>query len=317
VPPARPTENQFLGVLLGLAIGDALGMPVAGASAADIAAHHGVIDRYLPRRIDDDEEIAAGEITDETETTLCIVESLTTNDGLVDPANIGARLSFLAATESRRWMSQETLDGIAAAADHGGLVSASDGTEVDVTALIRGVPTGLLHVFGAYDAATLRQDATSLTRLTHGGRRQAELTAAVAMVTRMAVLDAATPESWMRSVRDFTDDADLARLLADDRQSGMDRGTEAESIIANSLQAAASAARFEDAVFAMVAQGGGAADSAGALTGALAGGRFGASGIPQGLIDGLGARIYLSLAAPWFYRTMRRRAGTVIDLRPL
>lgn len=315
MPAARPTENQFLGVLLGLAIGDALGMPVAGSSAAEIAAHQGFVDRYLPRRIDD-EEVAAGEITDETETTLCIVESLTTNDGLIDPANIGARLGFLAATESRRWMSQATLDGIAAAADHGDLVPATDEPEVDVTALVRGVPTGLLHVFGAYDPATLRQDATSLTRLTHGARRQAELTAAVAMATRLAVLDSATPETWGPGVRNFTDDANLARLLADDRQSGTGQATESDGMIVGCIDAAASAARFEDAVFAMVSQGG-SADSAGALTGALAGGRFGASGIPQGLIDGLGARIYLSLAAPWLYRTMLRRAGTVIDLRPV
>lgn len=97
MPPARPTENQFLGVLLGLAVGDALGMPVAGLTAGEIAARHGSVEGYLPRRLADETEIAAGEITDETETTLCIVESLTTNDGLIDPSNISARLSFLAA----------------------------------------------------------------------------------------------------------------------------------------------------------------------------------------------------------------------------
>nr|MBA2247205.1 ADP-ribosylglycohydrolase family protein [Chloroflexia bacterium] len=74
------------------------------------------------------------------------------------------------------------------------------------------------------------------------------------------------------------------------------------------------AAHFEDAVVATIARGG-ETDASGALAGAIAGARFGASGIPQGLIDGLDARIYLSMAAPWFYRTALRRAGTVIDLR--
>jgi len=314
LPAARPTENQFLGVLLGLAIGDALGMPVAGSSAAEIAARHGGIDGYLARRIDD-VEIAAGEITDETETALCIVESLTTNDGLIDPANIGARLGFLAATESRRWMSPATLDGIAIAADNGGVVPPVEDASLDVSAIVRGVPAGLLHVFGVFDPETLRKDASLLTRLTHGGRRQAELTAVVAMATRLAVLDAASPGSWASEVSTFTDDANLARRLqASDRTT--DDPESAEAIIPASIAAAAEAARFEDAVFAIVSRGG-AADTAGALTGALAGGRFGASGIPQGLIDGLGARIYLSLAAPWLYRTMLRRAGTVIDLRPV
>jgi hypothetical protein len=57
--------------------------------------------------------------------------------------------------------------------------------------------------------------------------------------------------------------------------------------------------------------------SAGAIGGGLLGIRFGASGIPQPLIDDLDARIYLSLAAPWFFRTAVMRAGTVIDLRQI
>ena len=116
MPAARPTENQFLGVLLGLAIGDALGMPVAGFSAAEIAARHGAIEGYLSRRIDD-VEIAAGEITDETETALCIVESLTTNDGLIDPANIGARLGFLARARQFRAIQLEARSLIRIVAD--------------------------------------------------------------------------------------------------------------------------------------------------------------------------------------------------------
>ncbi|MDQ4099768.1 MAG: ADP-ribosylglycohydrolase family protein [Chloroflexota bacterium] len=312
----RPTENQFLGVLLGLAIGDALGMPVSGLSAAQIAEQYGSISTYQPRRLDDGTEIAAGEITDETETTLCIVESLTTNDGLIEPANIGARLSFLSATESRRWLSPATLAGIARASERDGLVTASDEEEVDITALVRGVPAGLLHVFGAFDADTLRGDAALLTRLTHGGRRQAELSAAVAMATRVAVVDADRPDSWGETINDFTTDAALRRKLAAADELATAPVDAAEGIIAAAIQAASTAAHFEDAVFALVNRGG-PADTAGALAGALAGARFGASGIPQGLIDGLGARIYLSLAAPWLYRTMQRRAGTVIDLRPL
>ncbi|MGB3329601.1 MAG: ADP-ribosylglycohydrolase family protein, partial [Thermomicrobiales bacterium] len=80
------------------------------------------------------------------------------------------------------------------------------------------------------------------------------------------------------------------------------------------IAASFAATRFEVAVFPQVAQGG-AADTTGALAGAIAGARFGASGIPQHLIDDLDARMYLSLAAPLFYRTARRRRGTVLDLR--
>ena len=43
------TENQFLGALLGMAIGDALGAPVSGMNRAEIAAQFGTIDRFQRR----------------------------------------------------------------------------------------------------------------------------------------------------------------------------------------------------------------------------------------------------------------------------
>jgi ADP-ribosylglycohydrolase len=75
-------------------------------------------------------------------------------------------------------------------------------------------------------------------------------------------------------------------------------------------------ANFADAVLAAV-NAGGATDTVGAITGALAGAANGASGIPQHLIDGLEGRIYISLAAPWFYKAARQRAGQLINLRPV
>ena len=70
---------------------------------------------------------------------------------------------------------------------------------------------------------------------------------------------------------------------------------------------------FEDAVFT-AASAGGAADARAALAGALAGAHFGAGGIPQTLIDGLEGRIYLTLAAPWFYRTIQLMTGRGISM---
>ena len=85
-------------------------------------------------------------------------------------------------------------------------------------------------------------------------------------------------------------------------------------ILADIVDVVRGAETFDAAASRAIALGG-LTDSNGAVAGAIAGARFGASGIPQQLIDGLDARIYLTLAAPWFYRTAARRAGTVIDLR--
>ena len=98
-----PTENSFLGALIGMAIGDAAGAPASGLDRTAIGSRFGVIDRYVLSA--DSPDAQPGEFTDETEIALCIVESLTTNRGLFDPEMAGARMLHLAAGPSRRWMS--------------------------------------------------------------------------------------------------------------------------------------------------------------------------------------------------------------------
>ena len=64
---------------------------------------------YLPRKFPDGTEVGPGEITDETEIALCIIESFTAAQGELDPENIGIRMTYLARGDSRRWMSEQTL----------------------------------------------------------------------------------------------------------------------------------------------------------------------------------------------------------------
>jgi len=288
---AQTREEQFLGALLGLAIGDALGRPLRGMAASEIAERHGAVKAYLPVADAEEGQPLQGEISDKSEIVLCLVESLTTNDGLLNPVNINARLGFLIAGPSRQWMSEATVTGILLAADHDGLVPESYQPEPELAAALRGVPVGLMHAVGGYDEQALELEAATASRLSHAGPAQSTLTAEIAKAVNRA--------GRSRDVAPIAIDADASperRMLAD---------------IVNVVR---SAATFATAVSAAVALGG-FTDSNGAVAGAIAGARFGASGIPQHLIDGLDARIYLTLAAPWFYRTAVRRAGTVIDLR--
>lgn len=287
---ARATEDQFIGALLGLAIGDALGRPVIGLTPEDVAARYGAIDGFV---VDDADKDGAptGVITDETEVTLCIVESLTTNDGLIDPENINTRLGFLLRGDSRRWLPDSVISGIQRAEATDGLVPAGSDDGVDLSVAVRGVPVGLLHAVDIDDDVSLERDAGLVTRLSHGGARQAALTTLVARAVRAAAREEGLP-AGSSAPEEASVERQLSAILAD----------------------AFASPRFEDALFARVAEGGNA-DTVGAIVGAIAGARFGASGIPQHLIDDLDARMYLSLAAPLFYRTARRRMGTVIDLR--
>jgi ADP-ribosylglycohydrolase len=322
-------EDRFLGGLLGMAIGDALGMPVAGWDAARIAERLGPIDGYHLRVLPDGTEVAAGEITDETEFALAIVESLTTNGGkLTSDAvdSIGSRLLYLAGGESARWLSSETRVALARADSTLDFVVplTDDGPSTgDVAA--RGVPIGLLHSAGRFDGDGLRKDAEAVTRLTHGAPAAIAATTAVAYGVMLAARGV-SPDRWlsetaaflgegemataMRSAAGFAPDQDLAESLF-----AVGTGLAAtESVVAGFL-AASRTETFPDAVFA-AANAGGAADSVGAIAGALAGAYGGDTSVPQPLIDGLGSRIYVSLAAPWFFRTAQQRAGLFIGLRP-
>jgi ADP-ribosyl-[dinitrogen reductase] hydrolase len=292
---SRVTEDQFLGSLLGVAIGDALGLPVEGMAADAIRQQYGEFEGYLEIEDAGDGQPISGTISDKTEVVLSIVESLTTNDGILDPENINARLGFVARGASSKWLSDAMIRGIDLAMEHGGLVPADLESEPEAAVALRGVPVGLLHSLGAWDDAMLGRDVETVTRLTHGGDVAIELTGQVAWATALAAR-AQHEREVTRTVPTPKNEHVLAQHVA------------------TIIEAVKTAETFEDAVLPVV-RAGGEASALGAIAGGIAGARFGASGIPQHLIDDLDARIYLSMAAPWYFRTVVRRAGTVIDLR--
>lgn len=92
--PALTAQDRAHGALLGLALGDALGMPTQSLPHARIAALHGRVDRLLDAP--DDQPIApgmpAGSITDDTEQALLLARLLLDGDGHVDPHDLAAAL---------------------------------------------------------------------------------------------------------------------------------------------------------------------------------------------------------------------------------
>ena len=276
----------------------------------------------------DSEEIHPGEFTDETELALCIVESMTANGGNLDVETAGVRMLHLAAGPSRRWMQPATAAALDAAADtlEFSVPLDEDGPATgDVAA--RGVPVGLVHAIGRFDPARLRADAEAVVRLTHGGPAAFNAATAMAYAVRLAATGVPR-ESWARETAEFLGGGELAERLSRAGPIALQTphyptlfdwtgtGLDALESVPAAFAAAMTETVFENAVFAAV-NAGGATDTIGALTGALAGAAGGASGIPQDLIDGLEGRIYVSLAAPWFHKAARQRAGHQIDLRPV
>lgn len=80
--------------LIGLAVGDALGMPTQSMSRAAIAARYGRVDRLLDAA--DDQPIApgmpAGSITDDTEQALLLARLLIAGEGRLEPRELADAL---------------------------------------------------------------------------------------------------------------------------------------------------------------------------------------------------------------------------------
>jgi ADP-ribosyl-[dinitrogen reductase] hydrolase len=318
---ARATQERTLGAILGLGIGDALGMPVIGRTPQEIAAEFGAIDDYHGRTFPDGAELAPGEFTDETEIALCIMETYTSANGDLDPELIRARMRFLARDESRRWMSAETLRSLDDEAEPWYCSPASDDPEV----ALRGIAIGLIHAAPLIDQAAIYRDVETVVALTHCSRAAVDQAAFVALAVARTLSGASSAHSLLpdllprvvdplladaieRAITSLEETADLDAFMA-----ATESGNRAIDTIVSAIAAFSRAPRFEDAVFA-AASAGGASDSRAALAGALAGAAFGAGGIPQHLIDRLEGRIYLTLAAPWFYRTVQLMTGRGISM---
>jgi ADP-ribosylglycohydrolase len=84
---AISAQSRARGALLGLAIGDALGMPTQYMPRALVAGRYGILDRFEPAP--DDNPISrgmpAGRVTDDTDQAVILGELLVAGDGYVDP----------------------------------------------------------------------------------------------------------------------------------------------------------------------------------------------------------------------------------------
>jgi ADP-ribosylglycohydrolase len=97
LPPLQSTtaEDRALGALLGLAIGDALGMPTQLLSREEIHTRYGpVLSGFEPAPPGHPiaAGMSAGQVTDDTDQAVILAEVLIAGRGVVDPNQLAARL---------------------------------------------------------------------------------------------------------------------------------------------------------------------------------------------------------------------------------
>ena len=147
--------DKYRGALVGTGIGDALGRPVEGLPPEDIQELYGTVRRYESKRTRE-----PGTLTDDTQLTIAIAQSIVEHGGL-DPEDVANR--FAAWLPIGRGTGHATREGIVAYLS-GAPWWEAGGPSAGNGAAMRTAPIGLLHPL---DVAALRRDAAIAAVITH------------------------------------------------------------------------------------------------------------------------------------------------------
>ena len=279
------------GVLLGLACGDALGRPVEFSSAAAIETEHGRLDEMVG---DGTWNQPAGTITDDTEQALCIARSLVEHQAF-DPADIAER--FVAWYDSGPFdigrMTMRSLSRL----KHGDewdeagqhvWEQSREGQNAGNGSVMRCPPLAIPY---ATDWNRLAEVSRQSSQITHADPRCTDGCAILNLTVAGLLDDADTPlQDALDYVGTDVPDELLTALRPLARGDSPDT-LETSGYVVHSLQTALHdglvADSAEDAIVTAVNRGGDT-DTIGAIAGAVAGARFGASQLPDrwlGAID--------------------------------
>jgi ADP-ribosyl-[dinitrogen reductase] hydrolase len=282
-------EDRFAGCLMGLAMGDALGMPFEGMDARAIRARYGRVTEFLPAH-----ELAAGQYTDDTKMMLCIAESIEER-GCVYPEDVARR--FVG------WFDSGDLRGIGATcleailnlksgvtwreSGSRGRWAAGNGTAMRIA------PVGLMD---CHDLERLREDCRSTSVITHNNPEAVAGATAVAYAIARLVTDNLDEGRLLADTAHFVGDSEVARKLveAQDLLSINTPTAEALEVLGTSgyvVETVASAlycflkapADFTSTVSSAVL-GGGDTDTTAAVAGAIGGAFNGLDNLPQHLV---------------------------------
>lgn len=290
-------RDTAAGVMLGLACGDALGRPVEFKSPGDITATYG---RLTEMEGDGTWNKPPGTVTDDTDQALCIARSLAEHDRF-DPADVADR--FAAWYESGPFdigiMTRKSLQRISDGTpwDEAGQQvweQSVEGSNAGNGSVMRCAPLAVAY---SHDQGRLVEVSRQSSRITHADPR-CTAGCAVLNLTVAGILEGRSdPLADALEHVDVPDElhSALAPVAAGDHPV-----LETSGYVVHTLQTALYDALNSDGVEEAIVETvnrGGDADTIGAVTGAVAGARFGAAGLPDRWLDVLDKREELEQSA--------------------
>ncbi len=213
-------RSKYKGCLLGLAVGDALGMPVEGARASSIRSRLGKVTDFLPAPW---RNLQAGQWTDDTRMMLCHAHSIA-DTGRVDPEDIAAR--FLAWMEGNDWrgMGNATYCSIKRLQEG---VSPLESGETGERAAGNGTAMRIAPIALLYcrDLETLRVETETASIITHNNPEAVAGSRAVSYAIARAAIDTVEPDELLAGMMEFAGPSGVSERLAMARkflEQGMD-----------------------------------------------------------------------------------------------
>jgi len=288
--------DRARGVLLGLACGDALGRPVEFKSASEIETEHGRLDEMVGHGTWNQ---PAGTITDDTDQALCIAHSLVEHQAF-DPADVADR--FVAWYDSGPFdiggMTRRALRRLKQgdAWDEAGQQvweQSPEGQNAGNGSVMRCAPLAIPY---AADWDRLAEVSRQSSQITHADPRCTEA-CAILNLTIAGLLD--DSDAPLQDALDYVGgDApdELVTALRPLACGDSPDILESSGYVVHSLQTALHdglvAESAEDAIVTAVNRGGDT-DTIGAIAGAVAGARFGASQLPDRWLDAIDETVKL------------------------
>ena len=327
-PNAPHVKDRYTGALLGLGIGDALGLPTRGLSRDEIRERFGRVETYLPLRDEVGEVVVpAGQFTDNTELAMCLAESLVTSNGFLDPDTAGFRFEQILSSDYHHLLGGTTRRALERAAESGDYQAGLGGEgTAGAGPAARVAPVAMVHALSNFNAEVFVREVLRSTLITHAHPESVNGALAVAYALRLIVRRELPPEVLIGEVLSFIDEDAVARKLrkaARLLEQGRDQYEALEEIGTSGYVAEAVAAGlylfsrnygdFTSTVLS-AANAGGATSTIGSIAGVLAGAWTGAAQLPPDLVDGLDGRMYVLMAAPTVLRVAQLRGGLFLQL---
>ncbi|WP_276258229.1 ADP-ribosylglycohydrolase family protein [Haloglomus litoreum] len=293
--PDDATTDRAAGALLGLACGDALGRPVEFETPASIQAEHGRVTEMLGHGTHGQ---PAGTVTDDTEMALCIARSLVARDGF-DPDDVAER--FVAWLDAGPFdvglMTRDAIDELRDGTPPGEAGQAvwerrSEGSNAGNGSLMRCAP----HALAYHLDGRLVEVSRESSAITHADPRCAWGCAALNIVLS-GLVAGDDPALAANGVVLSINEGDAVREVVAGIKRAVegDGGPDPEDLSASGyvldtletgLYHGLTAPDAETAIVRAVNMGDDA-DTVGAVTGAVAGARFGASALPERWLEAI------------------------------